>query len=34
MTTGDGDDLLSLALQYKRYEEVEEMDVAGDVGLE
>ena len=34
MTTGDGDDLLGLAFQYKRHEKVEEVDVAGDIGLE
>lgn len=34
MTTGDGDDLLRLALQDQRHEQVEEMDVAGDIGLE
>ena len=34
MTTGKGDDLLSLTLQYKRHEEVEEVDVADDIGLE
>ena len=34
MTTGDGDDLLGLALQYKRHEKVEQVDVTGDIGLE
>ena len=34
MTAGDGDDLLGLALQYKRHEKVEEVDVTGDIGLE
>ena len=34
MTTGDGDDLLRLAFQYQRHEKVEEMNVAGDIGLE
>ena len=34
MTTANGDDLLSLALQYKRHEETEEVDIAGDIGFE
>lgn len=34
MTAGDGDDLLLLALQDKGEEEVEEVDVARDIGLE
>ena len=34
MTTGDGDDLLGLALQDKRDEKVEQVDVTGDIGLE
>ena len=34
MATGDGDDLLGLALQYKRHEKGEEVDVTGDISLE
>jgi len=34
MTAGNGDDLLDLALHDKREEEVEEVDVADDIGLE
>ena len=34
MTAGNGDDLLNLALHDKREEEVEEVDVADDIGLE
>lgn len=34
MTTGNGDDLLDLALYDKREEEVEKVDVADDIGLE
>ena len=34
MTAGNGDDLLDLALHDKRKEEVEEVDVADDIGLE
>ena len=34
MTTGDGDDLLGLAFQYKRHEKVDEGDITGDIGLE
>lgn len=33
-TCGNGDDLLDLALEDKRKEEVEEVDVTDDVGLE
>jgi len=34
MTAGNSDDLLDLALHDKREEEVEEVDVADDIGLE
>jgi hypothetical protein len=34
VTAGNGDDLLELALHDKREEEVEEVDVADDIGLE
>ena len=34
MATGDGDDLFGLALQYKRHEKVEGVDVTGDISLE
>lgn len=34
MAAGNGDDLLDLALHDKRKEEVEEVDVADDIGLE
>lgn len=34
MAAGNGDDLLDLALHDKREEEVEEVDVADDIGLE
>jgi hypothetical protein len=32
-TGGNGNDLLNLTLQYEREEEVEEMNVANDIGL-
>ena len=34
VAAGNGDDLLDLALHDKREEEVEEVDVADDIGLE
>ena len=34
MTAGNSDDLLDLALHDKREEEVEEVDIADDIGLE
>ena len=34
MTAGKGDDLLDLALQHQRNEQVEQMDVSDDTGLE
>lgn len=34
VAAGNGDDLLDLALHNKREEEVEEVDVADDIGLE
>ena len=34
MTAGKGDDLLDLSLQNQRNEQVEQMDVSDDTGLE